>query len=68
MFKRGCDFSIPIFFFTKKPKTSSYKRPFACRRDGRIAVVPSGELLFCGLGTGEYNELAGESLPCSFFV
>ena len=30
------------------------------RRNGRIVCIPSGELLFYALGTGEYNELARE--------
>ena len=29
-------------------------------RNGRIVAIPSGELIFYGLGTGEYNELARE--------
>lgn len=30
----------------------------ACR-NGKIVAIPSGDLFFFGLGTGEYNELAG---------
>ena len=33
-----------------------------CCRNGKIVAIPSGELVFFGVGTGEYNELAGEPL------
>jgi hypothetical protein len=32
-------------------------------RNGYILAIPSGELLFCSLGTGEYNPLARECDP-----
>ena len=40
------------------PRTRLSKR-LACR-SGRIVALPSGELVFYGLGTGDSNELARE--------
>jgi hypothetical protein len=34
-------------------------------RNGRIVGIPSGDLLFFALGTGEYSELACEQCCCS---
>lgn len=33
-------------------------------RNGRIVAIASGGLFFFGMGTGEYNELAGKQHRC----
>jgi hypothetical protein len=47
-------------YFSRKNTGSPLLLSRRFYRNGRIVAIASGGLIFFGLGTGEYNELAGK--------